>query len=211
MTNGNWSGPSEITFSDGTDPNAFIISNSQGSFELIWTETDGLCSAQDTVTVTFFEIPWVEIAQNGGTLIANTFGNNYQWYLEGELIIGATGESYQPLETGNYTVTVEGQNGCVGESDSFFFTYVGLEEMNVPSFTISPNPFNDFTVIRFNHLNDKNYRLELLDQSGKKVKAMLIEQEEIRLQKDELSNGIYHLNLLNESGVIIHSEKLIIR
>lgn len=49
--------PTDITFSDTTDSNAVITVNEYDSYELIWTELNGICFSSDTVAVTFKEIP----------------------------------------------------------------------------------------------------------------------------------------------------------
>ena len=82
------------------------------------------------------------IAQNGAALSSNfTTGN--QWYLEGAAIIGATGQTYTPGKSGNYTVRVTSGTGCVSVSTSLLFVVttantgndsdIGLASFPVPA------------------------------------------------------------------------------
>ncbi|MEE9460780.1 MAG: gliding motility-associated C-terminal domain-containing protein, partial [Bacteroidales bacterium] len=66
---GTWSvltGPGTAVFTpDKNDPNALVKVNTEGSYEIMWTETNGPCIDSDTITLTFFNQP-VADAGNGG-------------------------------------------------------------------------------------------------------------------------------------------------
>nr|MQY79758.1 T9SS type B sorting domain-containing protein [Bacteroidota bacterium] len=66
---GTWtitSGPGNATFSpDQNTPNASVVIDAFGTYELTWTEVDGTCSDHDSIVITFFEIP-VANAGTGG-------------------------------------------------------------------------------------------------------------------------------------------------
>jgi hypothetical protein len=58
------------------------------------------------------------ITQTANTLNSNfTTGN--QWLFNGSVIPGATGSKYEPLQSGNYQVSVTLQSGCAAVSDNF--------------------------------------------------------------------------------------------
>ncbi|MGN6416571.1 MAG: hypothetical protein ACTHMC_03700, partial [Pseudobacter sp.] len=74
------------------------------------------CITHDTVKVTVNQTPPIPfLSQTGHTLLSSVASGN-QWYLNNQLIPGATGASYIPLSPGEYSVIVT-QNGC--ESKSF--------------------------------------------------------------------------------------------
>jgi|GEM_PF-2630413 uncharacterized repeat protein (TIGR01451 family) len=54
---------------------------------------------------------------SGNTLTANDAAS-YQWYLNGIEIAGATQQAYEISETGNYSLMVLNENGCVGASET---------------------------------------------------------------------------------------------
>ena len=82
------------------------------------------------------------ITQNGITLNSSAASNN-QWYLNGTLIIGATGQTYLPTLSGNYQVEVTLSNGCVAQSDNFAYVILPTNPGdNDIGLTVFPNPAN---------------------------------------------------------------------
>jgi len=73
------------------------------------------------------------IAQNGDTLVAS-IGSTYQWYHEGNILVGATDQSHIVTENGNYTVLVSYGDSCFFGSDTLYI-------MCVENFR--PSIFND--------------------------------------------------------------------
>ncbi|MNY38168.1 hypothetical protein D3C86_1727720 [compost metagenome] len=65
--------------------------------------------------------------------------------------------------------------------------------------TVFPNPFTDYTTIRFISGNGKA-RLSLIDTAGKTVRVLLEEsinegQHEVTLHRNGLSDGVYYVHL----------------
>ncbi|WP_183556491.1 S8 family serine peptidase [Mucilaginibacter sp. SP1R1] len=82
------------------------------------------------------------ITQSVNTLKSNfTTGN--QWFLNGSIIKGATGATYDPLQSGNYQVAVTLSTGCITMSDNYTYartvnnagnaTDIGLAVFPVPA------------------------------------------------------------------------------
>ncbi len=63
------------------------------------------------------------ITQNGGILSSNSPTGN-QWFLDGNIIAGATGATYTPTQSGNYTVGVTLNGGCMSLSDNFVYVLI---------------------------------------------------------------------------------------
>ncbi len=208
---GYWSGPVEIAFSSPEEFESSISSSGQGSFELIWTSINGTCSSNDTVQITFYEIPWVEIAQVDEMLYANTFGDNFQWYLDGDSIPGANGESYAPTENGVYTVSVEGQNDCVGYSEPYNFILNGINELNDFFVFISPNPMHDFAWIDIETDRNVDFIIEMINPKGKIVRSENFNENPFKIERQNLAAGMYLLMLKTPNGKIVKTEKLLIK
>ncbi|TWR27385.1 S8 family serine peptidase [Mucilaginibacter pallidiroseus] len=85
------------------------------------------------------------ITQNGEVLNSSV-GLGNQWLLDGVEIAGATGQSYTPLQSGNYQVAVNMGDGCVALSEVYRYaiiaknpgqdTDIGLTMFPVPASTI---------------------------------------------------------------------------
>ncbi len=57
------------------------------------------------------------IINQNDTLICNTVGASYQWYINNNPIAGATNQSYVPTQPGNYLVMVTSYIGCAAFSN----------------------------------------------------------------------------------------------
>lgn len=67
-----------------------------------------------------------EVSINGNQLVS-TAAVTYQWYRNGDLIAGATGQTYTPTQSGIYLVRITDANGCVYRySQGVSFTYTSM-------------------------------------------------------------------------------------
>ncbi|HYG51093.1 MAG TPA: T9SS type A sorting domain-containing protein, partial [Flavobacteriales bacterium] len=98
--------------------------------------------------------PIPAISNSGGTLMATpSTGYNYQWYLNGSPVSGATLPSYTPTTDGDYTVEItDTATGC--SSTSAVTTFVGIAgvENDNGLINIYPNPTSGLLTITFNAL-----------------------------------------------------------
>lgn len=65
------------------------------------------------------------ISQSNDTLFAQPAATDYQWFMDGNVIPGATNSFYVPTTNGNYSVVTTDVNQCQGESEPFAFQGVG--------------------------------------------------------------------------------------
>lgn len=85
--------------------------SSAGTYFVIFEDTSG-CRGTDQVTVTSSAVPTPTITFSGGNLTTGSF-SSYQWYFNGDTIVGATTGSHTPLEGyGMYAVDVTNSSGC---------------------------------------------------------------------------------------------------
>jgi len=97
----------------------------QGDYSVKITDINNVTATSLSVLVTIIAPPAAQVSASGPltycpggtlTLYAATAPNqSYQWYLNGNLITGATNPSYPVGTAGNYTVTVKNQ-GCSSSS-----------------------------------------------------------------------------------------------
>lgn len=92
------------------------------------------CQATVTVAPAAVIVAGQTTVCQGQTVLmqANT-GDSYQWYLDGVLINGATGQTYTASVSGNYSVAVTNAGGCSGTSAPVTITI-----NNNPTVAISP-------------------------------------------------------------------------
>lgn len=98
-------------------------------------------------------------------------------------------------------------NQGVQQPFEFFQVDAGIEESNLVSVTLYPNPTSEFVIVEIETmLNDVNYLL--YDMNGKLILSGKIENNETKLDMRPLSSGEYHLSILN-SNTTIESIKII--
>jgi hypothetical protein len=130
----------------------------------------------------------------------------YQWYLNNNIIAGATSQSYTPTANGDYTVTITDSNNCTQTSAVFNLTNVGLRTNNNPlNFSIYPNPANQ--VIQINNPTQKQTTFTITDLVGNVIIRTNINKVTESINIASLSNGIYLItidDIFNQKLVVNH-------
>ena len=155
-------------------------------------------------------IPEAPIVTKNGYVLTSNYPNGNQWYYEGTLIEGATGQTYTVTHnTGYYSCTVT-INGCTSAmSNLVWVDVVGVPEMpSEASFTIYPVPNNGeftasiqypseeiFDIIVYSQLGSKIYELKDIHVIGGKC------EQHIDLRP--VSTGIYSVVFMNKDHKVI--------
>ena len=107
------------------------------------------------------------------------------------------------LAQSNYGYRCIINGGCPDTSSVAMLTVnnnVGVVEVNntVKNVTISPNPFTSQTVITFS-TEQKNTTVKIIDVVGKEIKQELFSGKQLTIEKGELNNGIYFVQITDEN------------
>lgn len=213
---GNSNGSAELVISGGTppytvDPVLELNNLAAGTYELAVQDDNG-CTIDISFSIEEFELPQPEITQVDNDLMTGANYASYQWFLDGELIPGATSSNFTPEQIGSYTVLVTDNNGCSNTSEPIDFV-VRVDEL--PAFlkavTLSPNPFSDQLNVQIQVERPINLELAILAVNGelilrKQIQAVSNFQEVLDLTS--LPAGVYNLRLFNEDG---HFERKIVK
>jgi glucose/arabinose dehydrogenase len=133
--------------------------------------------------------------------------DSYQWYFEGELIVGATSEILDILNTGTgeYTLEVTTSNGCTYTSEVFYGA-LSLEDLDsFESFSISPNPFSGELTLSMEVNTSTDVTIQVVDLTGKVLfskETTLFGTTTETLQLSNLSTGVYFVHLKTDEGTI---------
>ncbi len=170
------------------------------------TGTNSFGTDTETVTVTVNPLPSTPvITENIGVLSTQVTGVSYQWYLDGNIISGATSSTYTYSSIGDYTVVVTTPEGCSATSAIYNVNSIGISEHSV-EFRLYPNPANEFIII--NASMQDNYSVAVFDLMGKRVMNYLFQQSKT-LDVSNLSSGSYLITITNSKGV--NHEELFIK
>ena len=147
--NGGMDGSIDMMVSGGTPGYAFSWSHGPTSTLVtgllsgtyVFTVTDSLnCTEVETLQVGEplpLTAPMITVA--GDTFTSSpAFG--YQWYQDGNLINGATAQSYVASVAGDYHVVISDANGCTANSDTISFVTDRSFGLEVKSVRVFPNP-----------------------------------------------------------------------
>ncbi len=168
-----------------------------------WIVTEGCRSARIPVSAVVNPFPAIPlITQNWNFLTSSSAAGN-QWYLNGNPIPGATGQTYEALQTGNYTVVVT-LNGCSTTSPVFQVTFVGLEESNASLISVYPNPVSNTLFIDTRKSTEAVNGISVLDVTGRVVLTSTASNADkiLPLDVSQLRQGVYLLELNAGPGVI---------
>ncbi len=169
-----------------------IYINAAGNYYVTVSDNNSCTATSNVVSVSVYPILQTSVSQNGDTLIA--YGaTNYQWYLNGVVINGATENFYIAVVPGNYTVLLTDSNGCQAISTSLLVT--SIENTDTDIISIYPNPFNSEVLITMSGLYMSNPTITITDIAGQTVYQQtnndMVNMQSQTLELNYLPSGFY--------------------
>jgi hypothetical protein len=155
----------------------------------------------DSVITTNLTVTPVNLSTSlsGSTITAGATPATYQWINCSTLapVAGATNQSFTPATSGSYAVIVT-QSGCSDTSICTPVTITGINDLeNALSFTVSPNPFSEQTIITLNgNVNMNLVNVIITDALGKIVQPIVSkEKNQVVISRNGLPGGLYFVKL----------------
>ncbi len=161
-----------------------------------------------SVDITTHPLPVPVISQNGGILTLTESYDEYQWYLDGNAINGATGDTYNAVQNGDYHVVVSDEWGCEGTATSVSVIVDQINEQLAQQFVAYPNPATSVLNIEFNKI-DKTNTLKIIDLTGNVVYQTSTNLPKIGIDVSAFSAGIYFVQVSNNN--LAKTSKITIR
>jgi hypothetical protein len=146
------------------------------------------------------EKPSIKVTAGG---LKSSEAEAYQWYLNGNEIVGANEQYYLPEDSlsGNFTVEIFNQGGCSSISDEFYHKFTDIEEYEILSqnFAIVPNPnYGNFDLV-YKNIETNKLQLIVTDIKGQIIldRTILISSNSGSLPVEirNSSSGVYFLNI----------------
>ncbi len=178
-----------------------------GTVDVTVTNSSTSCTATSSKAVTVNAAPAQPvITRNAGVLsVTPQAGATYQWYLDGNIIAGATNDSHNAHTfNGKYTVTVT-LNGCKKTSDPYDYISTGvISNRVIHGINIYPNPNEGLFTITATLNKATNVKLIITDVSGRELISMDAgTRNGIFMQNIDastLAKGVYFINIITEEG-----------
>jgi hypothetical protein len=144
-----------------------------------------------------------------GNILESSKAEQYQWFFNGDSIVGANNRTFAPPVSGMYAVQTVDSNECVSLSDPYNFVISGLDHKDRNALTIFPNPSSGKVYITLAEKSTRsNAKLNIFDYTGRLIlNKEVILSDRIELDLQDLTKGIYQV-ILNDndkvlSGVIV--------
>jgi hypothetical protein len=149
------------------------------------------------------------IVINGTTLTSQQPGSSYQWYLNGEVISGATNRSFNADSDGSYQVAIF-NDICNRVSDPVVISSIPNQEQDLARFGIfvGPIPSDDKVKVYVSNTYRGPLTLSLVDMAGREYR-----RTEVGKNTDELEiemnlparQGLYILKI-NTNNLTLHKK-----
>ncbi|MBU3676693.1 MAG: T9SS type A sorting domain-containing protein, partial [Chitinophagaceae bacterium] len=136
-----------------------------------------------------------------GSILTSSSAATYQWYKNGDPIVGATNATYTATANGVYMVRITDANACfyqysAGYRVSSFPNSISTIDLTKQS-GIYPNPTQGQIHILNNQLFGRNTEIVVYNGEGKLVYSSLNTE---MVDLSYLPNGLYFMHLRGESG-----------
>jgi PKD repeat protein len=207
ITAWNWSFPGGSP-ATSTQANPLVSYPNAGTYSVTLqvTNANGTNSTTSTNYVSVNALPAIPtISQNGNTLTAQATGMlNYQWFLNGVAIPGATASTLVINQSGLYSVTVTNSNGCSRNSTNFNPSFASIAENGFLPVQIFPNPTTGNFTLSYDDGAEVEIR-SITDAYGKQVKYEVQETHGgIIIDLASVSQGVYFVNYTLQDGFFTH-------
>jgi len=183
--------PDSICYSAaGTYPVQLIVSNG--------TTTDTLTVASMIIVGGTPVQPIITIV--GGDTLYSSHGSAYQWYLNGNIIAGATDSFYIAHQGGTYSVQITDQYGCQSQSAGM---QVGIDELSGGvGIAVYPNPFTNELIASPNSASGGRGEFEftLFDVTSRVLLRRSFTNT-ATINTGQLASGMYFYEVRDKNGV----------
>ncbi|MES2701493.1 MAG: Ig-like domain-containing protein [Bacteroidota bacterium] len=179
--------------------NSSYMADSVGAYSVL--VTSGTCSATLAGT-TIVAAPSATVGFNPPNILFTGSFANYQWYLNGVAIAGATSSIITFTENGAYTVKVTDANGCSDSSDAYIVgPPVGVNgNAAISEIRIFPNPTT--SVLRIEAAVKVNVKVQAMDG-----KVVMTQQDAKSIDVSNLADGLYMIMIYDENDMLLKASK----
>ena len=152
------------------------------------------------------EFPDELISVEGFELSAPDGFVDYRWFLDGETIDGAVGNTYTATENGAYSVQVTNTDGCIRTSEAVMLVVNGIRDIGIERLALTPNPFRDGFQLEFHTTRPGAFRIWMATADGKLIweKTLSVGQQlKEWISTPDLPAGVYLFGVEKEGRKVV--------
>ncbi|MBP9151320.1 MAG: T9SS type A sorting domain-containing protein [Flavobacteriales bacterium] len=169
----------------------------------------GGCEGTDEVFITVNSSPLAPTIADNGLGLQSSYPTGNQWYLNGQLMPGETGQTLNNPGPGTYTVEYTDENGCTSISDPYVIIVTGItDESGITKIEVYPNPNNgQFELVLSEFNNQSTY--QIFDNLGQLTQTGNITSERTAIDMSKSSVGVYMLRLM-DGQELLETKRLVL-
>jgi hypothetical protein len=210
-TSYNWTVPAGAAIEGGGGTNSitvdFGMNAVSGVITVSGTNSCGNGTVSPDFAVTVNPIPPTPTVTASGELLTSSAPAGNQWYFEGTMIAGATGQTYIATATGYYWVVVT-LNGCSSdESNHEYVVITGMEKKETGNYSVYPVPNDGRFTISINTPVSQIFSISIYNNLGIKVyfendvevNSMLTKSIDLR----PMPTGVYSIVFQSQDNKVV--------
>lgn len=179
---------------------------SNGSLNFTYDINKPIIEITATDTLVVYDAPPVPVIDSDlaiPVLSTDDLGYDYQWYLDGAIIAGATGVSVTPIDNGEYTVSATDTNGCTSLSDVFVFNQASVVQIDpLSTIQLYPNPTDGMVYLDMSNV-DFIQSLIVTDMSGRVLEVINAgSKKQLTIDLSGFDRGMYIVQFLDGNGLV---------
>jgi hypothetical protein len=193
--------PGYVTYAwNNGESTACIYANEAGNYYVTATDAHNCIALSNHIAIQVSPAPSISIsiARDTFTVYDETV---LQWYLNGVAIAGATGQVYIASQPGNYSVEVEGGDGCISVSNVFNYA-TDVNTIGPDAVSIYPNPLGSGSWQLDVSMGFIGQTMQIFDDNGR-----IVYSSEIHSLHSEITtafaSGIYFMRINSANTMIV--------
>ncbi len=155
-------------WSDGTTSRK-LTTTEPGNYSVIATTSKGCTAESENYEVFIGSSPDKPTITFDNDELRASDAASYKWYRNGEIIPGAVSQVFRPIADGLYEVDVYNEDGCSSKSDPYPYNVSSVNDLDIESISIHPNPFEGYFNIEMNLLRPGNLIISVTNMIGEEV------------------------------------------
>ena len=206
-----WTLPAGVIIVSGSSTNTIIVdftdSAVSGIISVLGTNSCGNGAPSPDLNVTVNPIPLSPVITANGTTLSSSAPSGNQWYLNGTAISGATDQTYEVTESGDYYVVVT-LNGCSSQpSNTINVVMTGINHLGGTTFNVYPVPNDGRFTVTFSGMTVESLTLEVYNYLGVRIYDIRVQpiqgNTEQSIDLRPMPNGVYTVVLRTADNRII--------
>lgn len=152
------------------ETSAALYASTSGTYKAVIKASS--CSVtSDSKTVNFIPVPETPIIAQSGTMLISSLTTGNQWKKNGQIIPGATQNTYTPTVSGIYTAVGVNTSCESSPSNALTVTFTANEEILLqnPEISLYPNPNQGRFILEMKGVKQANVQFSIMDAFGRIV------------------------------------------